>query len=130
MPDTSSTPDGQADELIRSEEELRVGLVEHEVGRVRARKRVDTERVTETVPRTVEHAEVERVAVGPDDSGEVETLADGSLSIPLLEERLVIEKRLVVRERVIIRKQATVAPQVVEADLRRERIELEVHPPG
>ena len=38
------------------------------------------------------------------DSGEVEVLPDGSVSIPVFQEELVIEKRLVVRERVIVRK--------------------------
>ena len=63
-----------------------------------------------------------------DDSGQVETLPDGSVSIPVFEERLVVEKRLVVTERVIIRKWSTNEDQEVQAELRRERIEIEVDP--
>src|SRR5829696_1278768 len=91
-------------EVVRSEEALRVGAVEHEAGRVRARKVVETEHVEQVVPRYTEQAEVERADVEPGDSGEVETLPDGSISIPVFEEQLIVEKRLVVVERVVLRK--------------------------
>lgn len=121
-----STGDGRADAgLVRSEEELQVGVVSRRAGVVRAHKQVDVERVEQLVDRRVEHAEIERVAPLEGDSGEVETLADGSISIPVLEERLVVEKRLVVRERIIIRKQAVVEQELVEADLKKERVVLE-----
>ena len=113
-------------EVVRSEEELRVGTEDVEVGRVRARKVVDHERVERVVPRDTEYADVERAPVdGATDSGEVETLPDGSISIPVFEERLVVEKRLVVRERVIIRKYRVTEEHRIEADLRRERLEVE-----
>jgi uncharacterized protein (TIGR02271 family) len=89
---------------------------------------VDTEHVSQTVPRYVEHADVRRVAPNIVDSGQVETLPDGSISIPVFEERLVVEKRLVVTERVIIRKWSANEDQEVQAELRRERIEIEVDP--
>jgi len=73
----------------------------------------------------VEHAEFEREAPLEGDSGEVEVLPDGSVSIPVFEEELVIEKRLVVRERVIVRKHTVTEEHLVEADLRRERVEVE-----
>ena len=115
-------------EVVRSEEELRPERVQTEVGRVHTRKVVDTEHVEALVPRDVEHADVEREAAGETDSGEVETLPDGSVSIPLFEEQVVIEKRLVVRERVIIRKRRVVEEHLVEADVRRERLEVEADP--
>jgi len=43
---------------------------------------------------------------GDYDSGEIEYLDDGSVSIPIIDEELVVYKRLVVRERVIVRKDA------------------------
>jgi uncharacterized protein (TIGR02271 family) len=55
----------------------------------------------------------------------VETLPDGSISIPVFEEQLVVEKRLVVRERVVIRKYRETRQERVEADLRRERVEVD-----
>ena len=114
--------------VVRQEEELVTDTVVAEAGRVGVRKVVDHDRVETVVPRGVEHAEFERHAPGEADSGEVEILADGSVSIPVFEEELVIEKRLVVRERVIVRKHTVTEEQRVEADLRRERVEVEADP--
>ena len=114
--------------LVRSEEELELGAQPVTAGSVRARKVVDHERVEEVVPRGVEHAEVERFDVTEADSGQVETLPDGSVSIPVFEEQLVVEKRLVVRERIVIRKHTVTEEHVVEADLRRERVEIDADP--
>lgn len=110
-----------------SEEQLRVSTETVETGRLTAKKKVETETVEETVPRGVEHADVEReAAVAEGDSGQVETLPDGSLSIPVFEEELVITKRLVVRERIIVRKHTVYEEHTVTADLRKERLELDV----
>ena len=113
------------DELVRHEEELDIGKDSTIAGVVGARKTTETEHVVEHVPRGIEDADVERAAPADGDSGEIETLPDGSVSIPLFEEQLVVTKRLVVRERVIIRKRTTSEEHRVEADLRRERIEIE-----
>src|SRR3954469_15601126 len=112
-------------DVVRHEEQLEVGTRRVEAGVVDARKRTETQRVTRNVDRGVEDADVERVRAVEGDSGEVETLRDGSVSIPLFEEQLVVTKRLVVRERVIIRKRTMSEEHRVEADLRRERIEIE-----
>ena len=124
------SPSGADDdtEVIRREEELRVATTVHEAGRVGVRKVVDHEQATTVVPVGTEHAEFERHPVAEADSGEVEVLPDGSISIPVFQEELVIEKRLVVRERVIVRKQTVVEDRLVEADLRRERVEVEADP--
>jgi uncharacterized protein (TIGR02271 family) len=50
------------------------------------------------------------------------------VSIPLFEERLIVQKQLVVIERVIIRKHRTTEDHQIEADLRREHIEIDVDP--
>lgn len=55
----------------------------------------------------------------------METLPDGSVSIPVLEEELVVSKRMVVRERIIIRKRTVSEEQPIEAELRRERLEID-----
>jgi uncharacterized protein (TIGR02271 family) len=59
------------------------------------------------------------------DSGEIETLPDGAISIPILEEELVITKRIVVRERIVVSKEVETETQRVEAELRRERVEID-----
>jgi uncharacterized protein (TIGR02271 family) len=111
--------------VTRHEEELQVGTEGRETGRVRLRKHVEEEHVTQTVPRDIEYSEgLEKAAPTEGDSGEVETLPDGSLSVPIFEEELVVTKRLVVRERVILRKRTVTEERVVEADLRRERAEI------
>jgi uncharacterized protein (TIGR02271 family) len=126
--DASSDHDQAPEEaaVTRSEEQAHVGTELTESGRVRVRKHVDTYPVTEVVPRNVEHADTsERVAAGEGDSGEVETLEDGSISIPIFEEVLVVTKRLVVRERVIVRKRTVVDEYTLETELRRERVTVE-----
>ena len=122
-----SSREGKAS-MVRHEEELVTDTVVGEAGRVGVGKVVEHERVETVVPRGVEHAEFERQAPGEADSGEVEVLADGSVSIPVFEEELVIERRLVVRERVIVRKHTVTEERRVEADLRRERVEVETDP--
>jgi uncharacterized protein (TIGR02271 family) len=114
-------------EVVVSEERLKVGTATKRIGTARARKKVDVEKVSTRVQRGTEYADTERFAV-PDaeaDSGQVETLPDGSLSIPVFEEQIVVTKRLVVRERVVIRKHTVYEEHEVSADLRRERLEVE-----
>src|SRR3954468_657139 len=112
-------------QLVRSEEELNTSTEQHEAGRVWLRKTVDEETVAQAVPRDVEHAEVERVSVDGADSGQVEHLPDGSFSVPVFEEEIVVTKRLVVRERVIVRKHTVTEEHQIEAVLRKERIEID-----
>jgi uncharacterized protein (TIGR02271 family) len=118
--------DGRAIEVVRSEEELRTGVVTESAGAVRVRKTVESHPVHEEVDRSVEEADVEHVPAEEGDSGEIETLPDGSLSIPVFEEKIVVEKRVVVRERIVIRKRTVTERQAVEAELRRERVEVDV----
>jgi len=122
---TDRTGTDQDVDLTLSEERLVTGTETVQTGSVRARKEVDVEHVRETVQRGTEHADVERAGVLEGDSGLVETLEDGSLSIPVFEEQIVVEKRMVVRERVIIRKTTVYEEHLVQADLRRERLEVE-----
>lgn len=116
---------GLPPELVRYEEELEVGARSEEAGAVRVRKRVESDSVEQRIPREVEHAELERVAADDEDSGLVETLQDGSISIPVFEEELVVTKRLVVRERVIVRKETRVEEETVTSDVRREQVEVD-----
>ena len=122
-----TTQKSDAPEVVRTEEELRVVNETERLGTARAVKHVDTERVETRVQRGSEHADTEVVAVADAeaDSGEVETLPDGSLSIPVFEEQIVVTKRLVVRERVVIRKHTVYEDQVVSAELKRERLEVQ-----
>jgi uncharacterized protein (TIGR02271 family) len=125
-PFRDETQQAQPAEVTLHEEQAHTGTEVTEAGRVRVRKHVETYPVTETVPRNVEHADTsERVAAVEGDSGEVETLEDGSVSIPVFEEVLVVTKRLVVRERVIVRKKTVVDEYTLQTELRREHATVE-----
>jgi uncharacterized protein (TIGR02271 family) len=112
-------------ELTVREEELELDTLVRESGTVRARKRIESDEVREIVPKAFEHAHIEREPAREGDSGEIETLPDGSISIPLLEEELVVTKRVVVRERIVIRKKTETEAREVRAELRRERLDIE-----
>jgi uncharacterized protein (TIGR02271 family) len=115
--------------LIRHEEEVAsVDKGWRAIGFVRGRKRVDSHLVRELIPRDVEQVLLERAPPNEDDSGKIETLPDGSISIPVYEEELVVTKRIVLRERVIVRKEIVTHEQRVETELRRERVEVEADP--
>jgi uncharacterized protein (TIGR02271 family) len=111
--------------VVASEEQLVATAVEREAGKVRIRKELEEVAFDELVPYAVEHAEIERVPANADDSGDIETMADGTVSIPVLEEQLVIEKRLVVTERLLVRKRVETREQRVTADLVREVVTVD-----
>ena len=115
-----------ATEVTASEERAVVGTETHEAGRVRVKKHVETYPVEEVVSRSVEHADTsERLPATEGDTGEVLTLDDGSVSIPVFEEVLVVTKKLVVRERVIVRKRTVVDEHTLQTELRREHVTLD-----
>jgi uncharacterized protein (TIGR02271 family) len=114
--------------LHGEEAELRTRWVSGDV--LRLCKRIDGYTVKEVVERLAETVDVERVTVADGDSGEIETLPDGTISIPLLEEELVIETRVVVRERVLVRRRIVEEETPVRVELRRERLEIKREPPA
>jgi uncharacterized protein (TIGR02271 family) len=111
--------------LIRHEEEAAIDRRTVDAGSVHVRKRVESEPYRETVERAIEHGDVERQAAVEGDSGEIETLPDGSVSIPIFEERVVVTKQLVVRERVVVHKRTTNEAHEIQTELRRERVEVD-----
>lgn len=121
---SASDADGAA--VTRLEEEAVVGTEQREAGAVRVHKYVDTQPVEHVVPRRIERAGAgEHIPADEGDSGEIEVLEDGSVSIPIFEEELVVTKRLVVRERVIVRKVTEIDEHRLQTELRKERVEVE-----
>lgn len=112
-------------ELVRREEQASIEAKLKAAGAVHLRKRVDRFLAQADVARHIEDADVERRPVEAGDSGEVETLPDGSISIPIFEEEIVVTKRMVVRERLIVRKTRTTERVEVPVVLRKERIAIE-----
>jgi uncharacterized protein (TIGR02271 family) len=107
------------------EEEASVSQRWEGIGHAKVRREVEVEKVRLEEPRRSEQLLQERVPAAEGDSGKIETLPDGSISIPLFEEELVVTRRTVLRERVIIRKEDVTEWQTVEADLRRERVRFD-----
>ena len=108
----------------RTEEELRAGTREREAGRLNVRKRVHTERERLEVPTRHEEVTVERVPVDERGASEAE-IGEDEVSIPVVEEEVVVEKRPVVKEELRIRKEVVEDEEVVEEDIRKEEVEIE-----
>ncbi|MBA3425689.1 MAG: DUF2382 domain-containing protein [Rubrobacter sp.] len=107
----------------RSEEELRVGTREREAGSVNVRKRVRTDRERLSVPTRREEVTVERVPV----EGEATEaqIGDEEVTMPVVEQEVVVQKRPVVKEEIRVRKDVVREQQIVEEDVRREEVEVE-----
>jgi uncharacterized protein (TIGR02271 family) len=115
----------QAVETTLHEERAVAGTELRDAGRVRVQKHVETVTAEQVVPRNIEHAETERAPAAQDDTGEVITLPDGSVSIPIFEEVLVVTKKLVVRERIVVRKETVIDEYTLRTELRREHASVE-----
>ena len=116
------------DAMTRSEEELRVGTAERESGRVRLKKYVVEDEVTQTVPVRREEVHLERE---PITDGNVGAATDGPAiseeehEVVLHEEEPVVEKRAVPKERVRLDKEAHTDERQVSDTLRKEEIEVD-----
>ena len=107
----------------RSEEELRTGTREREAGEVGVRKSVRTEREQVRVPKRREEVSVERVPV--DEEGTGAEIGDDEVSVPVVEEEVVVDKRPVVKEEIRVRKDVVQDEEVVEEDVRKEEVDVE-----
>jgi len=108
----------------RSEEELRAGVREREAGRMNVRKRVRTEREQVAVPKRREEVSVERVPVNDREASETE-IGDDEVSVPVVEEEVVVDKRPVVKEELRVRKDVVRDEEVIEEDVRREEVDID-----
>jgi uncharacterized protein (TIGR02271 family) len=114
----------RAQYITRSEEELSVGKRAVQAGEVEVRKHVETEHVRQQVPTTREEVTVERRPAQPGMSASPR-MEEGEIRIPVMEEEAVVEKRVVPKEEVVVEKHAVQGEQTVEADLRKERVDVE-----
>jgi uncharacterized protein (TIGR02271 family) len=116
------------DAMTRSEEELRVGTAERESGRVRLKKYVVEDQVTQTVPVRREEVRLERE---PITDGNVGAATDGPAiseeehEVVLHEEEPVVEKQVVPKERVRLDKEAHREERQVSDTVRKEEIEVD-----
>ncbi|MET9493640.1 PRC and DUF2382 domain-containing protein [Streptomyces sp. NPDC006552] len=112
------------DEMIRSEERLRVGTEEQEVGQAHLRKVVETENVSTSVP--VSHEEV-RVVREPIREGELKGTEIGAAEteVTLHAERAVVSKETVPVERVRLETEKVTETDEVSGTVRKEKIEYD-----
>lgn len=114
---------GDEARVTRSEEELAVGTREVRAGEVDVEKRVETEHVEKRVPTSHEEVVVERRPATPGMSAEPRISGD-EVRIPVNEEEVVAEKRVVPKEELVVKKREVRDEETVEADLRREEVDV------
>ena len=107
----------------RSEEELRAGTREREAGRMNVRKRVRTEREQVRVPKRREEVTIDRVPVNEPARGA--EIGEDEVSVPVVEEEVIVDKQPVVKEEVRVRKESVQDEEVVEEDVRKEEIDVD-----
>ena len=116
------------DAMTRSEEELRVGTADREAGRVRLRKYVVEDEVTQTVPVRREEVRVEREPITDANVGDAmdgPAISEEEHEVVLHEEEPVVEKRAVPKERVRLDKDAHTEEREVSETLRKEEIDVD-----
>lgn len=119
---------GDETRVTRSEEELTVGRRSVEAGEVEVRKTVETEHVAQPVELRHEEVTVERRPVADPMNTSMEPRIEGDeIHIPIRSEEVVVEKRVVPKEEVLVRTREVTETETVEADVRRERIDVERH---
>ena len=109
--------------ITRSAEELRIGKRMEQKGEVRVAKHVETERVKQTVPLRGEEVHVERRPVERA-VGSAAEMRNDEIVVPVMEEEAVVEKRPVVKEEIVISKAPRTTERTVEADVRREEVDV------
>ncbi len=111
----------------RIEEELRAGTRQREAGGVNVRKRVRTDRERLSVPRKREEVSVERVPVEEGRASTEPEIGEDEIRVPVIEEEIVVERRPIVKEEIRLRKEVVEEEEVVEADVRKEEVDVEDH---
>jgi len=114
--------------MTRSEEELRVGTAERESGRVRLRKYVVEDEVTQTVPVRREEVRIEREPItgaNVDEATSGPEISSEEHEVVLREEEVVAEKSVVPKERVRLDKDVETEEREVSETLRKEQIDVD-----
>jgi uncharacterized protein (TIGR02271 family) len=113
---------GEAD-VVRTEEELRVGKRETEAGRARLRKWVETEPVETDVELRRETARVTREPIDQPVSGA--EIGEQEVDVPLRQEEAVVQKETVAKERIGLEKDVETQQETIADEVRKERVDVE-----
>src|SRR4051794_13091593 len=113
--------------MTRSEEELRIGTTEREAGRVRLKKYIVEDQVTQTVPVRREEVRIEREPITDANIGNATsgpTLSEEEHEVTLHEEEVVTQKRTVPKERIRLEKDVETEQRQVNETVRKEQIDM------
>ena len=116
------------DAMTRSEEELRIGKTERESGRVRLRKYIVEDEVTETVPVQREEIRVEREPITDGNVGDAKggpAISEEEHEVVLHEEEVVVDKQAVPKERISLDKDTVTEDRTVSETLRKEEVDVD-----
>lgn len=118
--------EGDEARLTLSEEELAVRKQRMAAGEVDIHKRVETEHVSTPVTTMREEAVIERRPISDATLQAGTARIEGDeIRIPLMEEEVIVEKRVVPTEELVVRKHTVQETETVEADLRKERVDID-----
>lgn len=125
--DAPLTGDGdQKRRLELIEETLEPQVLRRQVGEVLIHKSVETHTLRNEVDLEREHVSLEEMAVQEYVEEKRDPwYEDGMLVIPIYEEVLVTERRLMLTKLVRVRHEVTTETAVIEADVRREVLDVE-----
>ena len=110
-------------DVVRSEEELRVGKEQVQAGRARVRKWVETEPVETDVELRRETARVTREPI--DQPVSDAAIGEEEVEVELTEERPVVEKQTVAKERIGLEKDVETQRETVADEVRKERVDVD-----
>ncbi|ALU40250.1 hypothetical protein AS188_11360 [Kocuria flava] len=119
--DRTGVDDGS---VVRHEEQLHVGKERRETGRARLRKYVVTDHETVDVPVEREEVRVERTPLSGTEAT-AGTIGEEDVEVTLHEERPVVAKETVGVEKVGLEKETVRDTERVEADVRKEQVDVE-----
>ncbi|WP_369215736.1 DUF2382 domain-containing protein [Streptomyces flavofungini] len=111
-------------DMVRSEERLRIGTEEEEVGHAHLRKRVVNEDVTTSVPVSHEEVRVVREPIREGDRTRA-NIGEAETEVTLHAEHAVVSKESVPVERVRLETERVTETQEVSDTVRREEIEFD-----
>jgi len=127
-PGTDTSGPNTDNAMTRSEEELRVGTTEREAGKVRLKKYVVEDQVTETVPVRREEVRVEREPItdaNVDDALDGPEISEEEHEVTLRSEEPVVEKRTVPKERIRLEKDVETEQREVSDTVCKEQLDVD-----
>lgn len=111
--------------VTRAEEELAIGKRRVRSGEVNLKKHVETEHVSQPVAVKREEVTIDRKPAAEGRTASPPALTEDEIRVPVTEEEIVVDKRPVVKEEIVVKKKAVEDTRTVEADLKKERVEID-----